>query len=134
MIQLRAVQTARPGYSLLEIIVVVAILGLAASVSVPSVGRMVEAQQAREVVGDVRSRLNGVRMQAFTTSKRFDADAVRSELENGLAVGWYTEVSETLVFRGSGTCSEGIVSVVNERGRRWRLSVANGNCAVSLIN
>lgn len=69
----------RGGYTLIEIVIVLLILGLALAVVVPTVGRSVDGIRMRAEVAGVASFLRSAREQAITQKKpysaRVDSDA-----------------------------------------------------------
>ena len=118
------------GYSLLEVIVVVAILGLAATISGPSIGRMVEQHEAQRVVRSLQTDLSGLRLEAFTQSRSFESVDIQTRLEDGLPVNWEVEVNESLTFNSSGACLPGDITLQSPTSRRWTINVRKGDCFV----
>jgi type II secretory pathway pseudopilin PulG len=116
---------------LLEIVVVVAILGLAAALSAPSVGRMVARQQAQEAVRSVSTELAALRVEAYLAAASIDAETTRARLDAVLPERWEVSVEPGLRFSASGYCAPGVVTVFEPSGRAWRLQVAEGDCTVS---
>lgn len=73
----------QPGFTLIEVVVVVAVLALAAAVTVPAIGRGTEALRARAEVAGLSAFLRHARQQAIT---RREAQEVRIDPEAHLAV------------------------------------------------
>jgi general secretion pathway protein H len=126
----RALCRLRAGYSLLEVIVVVAILGIAATVSGPSIGRMISAQQAQQVVRGVAAEMGALRAEAFLNNTALSADDVQTRLDAHIPPDWRIEVDETLYLASSGYCTGGGVVLFAPSGRRWAFDVSEGDCAL----
>ncbi|MGH7398464.1 MAG: prepilin-type N-terminal cleavage/methylation domain-containing protein, partial [Candidatus Rokuibacteriota bacterium] len=60
----------RRGYTLIEVVVVLLVLALAAGLVAPSVGRSVDALRTRAAVAGVASFLRAARTQAITREVR----------------------------------------------------------------
>lgn len=127
----RALCCVRAGYSLLEVIVVVAILGIAATVSGPSIGRMISGQQAQQVVRGVATEMGALRAEAFLSSKSLSAEDVQARLDAHIPSDWRIEVDENLHLASSGYCTGGGVVLIAPAGRRWTFDVSEGDCALT---
>ena len=120
--------TARPGYSLLEILVVLAILGAAAALSGPSVARMIDRYEAQAVVRSAEARLGELRLTAFTRSRPYTAEEIQAELNQVIAAGWSVDAPDTLAINASGYCTGGELVLVEPSGRAWRRTLSEGEC------
>jgi len=130
----RALARGRAGYSLLEVIVVVAILGVAATLSAPSVSRMITGQQARQVVRGLVTEFGAIRADAYIQSRSYDANAIQARLSDRTPVQWRVDVDEAVSLNPSGYCTPGLLRVEAPNGRVWRLQVQQGNCAIERAN
>ena len=126
----RALLAVRAGYSLLEVIVVVAILGIAATLSGPSIGRMITGQQAQQVLRGVATEMGALRAEAFLNNVALTADDVQTRLEAHIPSDWRIEVDETLHLASSGYCTGAGVAIIAPAGRRWAFDVSEGDCAL----
>ena len=126
----RALRRARAGYSLMEVLIVVAILGVAATLSAPSISRMIAGQQARQVVRSLVTEFGAIRADAFIQSQSYDADAISSRLSEHAPDGWRVIVDQGLRLAASGYCTPGRISIEGPDGRNWDLQVAQGDCAI----
>jgi type II secretory pathway pseudopilin PulG len=114
----------------MEVLIVVAILGVAATLSAPSISRMIAGQQARQVVRSLVTEFGAIRADAFIQSQSFDADAISSRLSEHAPDGWRVIVDEGLRLAASGYCTPGRISIEGPDGRNWDLQVAQGDCAI----
>ncbi|WP_430430715.1 pilus assembly FimT family protein [Oceanicaulis sp.] len=126
----RTLLAVRAGYSLLEVIVVVAILGIAATLSGPSIGRMITSQQAQQVVRGVTTEMGALRAEAFLSSASLSAQDVQTRLDAHIPPDWRIEVDEALRVASSGYCTGGVVRLVAPSGRLWTFEVSDGDCAM----
>jgi general secretion pathway protein H len=63
---------ARAGFTLVELLVAIAIVGLVMTVSVPASVRFYESMQYRQAIRDVTTTLSSARYRAFNTGKSQD--------------------------------------------------------------
>jgi prepilin-type N-terminal cleavage/methylation domain-containing protein len=126
----RARLGVRSGYSLLEVIVVVAILGIAATASGPSIARMIATQQAQQVVRGVATEMGALRAEAFLNSTPLRSQDIQTRLDAHIPSDWRIVVDDTLHIAASGYCSAGGVVIFSSAGRRWAFEVASGDCEV----
>ncbi|OAB56161.1 hypothetical protein AY599_28055 [Leptolyngbya valderiana BDU 20041] len=126
-----ALSTARPGYSLLEVLIVVALLGLVVAISGPSLTRMIERQQAQQTLRAGAAVLSEMRVEAFVSGTDRSGAAIQRRLDEVLAPGWSSEAPEGLVFRRSGYCDGGEVRMIEPSGRAWLVSIAEGDCEIA---
>lgn len=118
----------RTGYSLLEVIVVVAILGLAATVSTPSLLRMIASQQAQQVVRGIVTEFGALRAEAFIQNTVFTAEALEERLSLAAPADWTLQVDDSVMLSGNGYCSAGSITVQSPSARRWTIQVNEGDC------
>lgn len=124
---------AREGYSLLEILVVLAILGLAAALSGPSVTRMIERYEAQSVVRIVEGRVSEMRLRAFLRSSPLTGEEIEAQLNEISAEGWSISVPETMTINASGYCTGGELVLQEPAGRTWRRTLSEGECRPDAI-
>lgn len=126
----RHASATRPGYSLLEVMVVVAILGVAATLSGPSITRMIAGQQAQQVVRGLITEFGAMRADAFLRSTPYDADMMSARLSATTPEGWDVQVDESASLAASGYCTPGAVYVYAPSGRRWSFQINRGDCEI----
>ena len=131
---------ARPrGFTLVEVLLALAVAGLLAFGAVPAVGRLAQGMRLRAGIWEVTSGLNQARFQAILSGApvrvRFAAPGLVFERYDEEARSWKTSRAEPLegvrvlannapVFHPQGTVSDlATIRVSNERGA-YRITVA----------
>lgn len=129
---IRPAAEAGRGFTLLELVVVLSIMGLAAALAAPSVMRSVDSWQAQAEVDAVADQMRGLpaRARAAGRAIAIDDEALRAE-EPPLRVaeGWELAGADRWIVRANGYCEGGVVDL--RRGdRRWRLRARAPFCDV----
>lgn len=123
----------RAGYSLLEVIVVVAILGVAATLSGPSLSRMIAAQQTKQVVRGLTTELGALRAEAFMRNTPLTSQTLQSRLGQTLPEEWSVLVDDSVEMSANGYCTPGRIELHNAAGRMWGFDVGEGTCQLSSV-
>jgi len=118
----------RPGYSLLEVIVVVAILAVAGAVATPSLVRTLERQKAHAAVRAADRVMAELRVESFTDASPIPTDAVATRLGEAMPEGWSVNLLGEPAFNAAGWCEGGRLVVTSDRGRRWGFALEPGPC------
>ncbi|WP_375284157.1 pilus assembly FimT family protein [Marinicauda pacifica] len=118
------------GYSLLEILVVLAILAVAATISVPLVGNMVDRYRAHSVATDLQSHLIELRTRAVLEATDLSQASISETLNDALPAGWAIELDEAISFRANGYCPGGPASLTSPAGRVRPLVLEAGRCFI----
>jgi len=103
------------GYTLLELLVVLAILGLVAALAVPPLLRTVEAWQRQAAIDEVMEQVRGLPMRARALGRTIviDADSLASgEPPLRAPGGWTLEAPQSWRVNGNGACEAGELLLV----------------------
>ncbi len=117
VLPLRPAVWQRPGYSLLEVILALAVAALAASLAVPSMLRMIDSWQDRAVVREVVREMGNLRAGAVLSRTGLPRDAIEDALSAAIPDGWELSVSEGFAISPAGLCGAGRIALVSPRGR-----------------
>ena len=126
-----SVRDTASGYSMLEVIVVVAIMATAVTLAAPSLGRMVERYEAQAVLNGIDRRLLELRVLSATEARAFNSGQINQFLQDDLANGWRVTVSDNVQFSSYGICTGGRLNVLRSDGREMTFSLDRGDCFIS---
>ncbi|WP_422012257.1 prepilin-type N-terminal cleavage/methylation domain-containing protein [Roseateles sp.] len=120
------------GFTLLELLIVLAVVAMATAVVVPIAGRWLTAAQERAWRGDLKVRLLELPVMAFARGRpiELDADALRAFLPS-FPAELELHLSAPLHYGATGVASGGIVEVYRPRERRpiarWQVEPVSGD-------
>lgn len=122
------VSPRRRGFTLLEMLVVLALLGLVAGLVAPQAGRWLSNAQERGWRADLKARIEGLPIKAFLAGRPLSVDAV--QLQAGLpgeSGGLVLRMRQPLRYSASGAAEGGELELL--RGamvERWRVRPVSG--------
>lgn len=133
---------ASRGFTLLEVLVALAIVALVAAVALPSLGRRLDIAFADADLEQVRASalLLPARTATLGIELRLDDAALARPLPDGqppldLPPGWSVQVRQAPVFGRGGSCTPGAFDLrAAADGRRWRFAYARLSCALSVAD
>jgi len=120
----------RAGYTLLEVVVVVAILATALSLATPSFIRMIEQQRVQSVIHSVNIGLTDLRLSSQTEARAIRAAEAEAYLARDLPLGWYVSVGETVEFSAAGACQGGGLRLTTPDDREYAFDLAHRTCLI----
>ncbi|WP_024868648.1 pilus assembly FimT family protein [Pseudoxanthomonas suwonensis] len=96
------------GYTLLEMTVVLALLGLAVAMAAPAGFRMIQSWRHASAVTDVLRQLSALPATARRDGRTFRIDSQEAALEAGISLpeDWTFEMDTPLAVRANGVCSD----------------------------
>jgi len=120
--------TNQKGFTLLELLVVLVIIGLAASFSGPELWRTYMKADERSTVRAFADAIGALRTEAFHQGRPIVLAAVNEGAAAGqrmpnLPAGWTLESSSSLRFLPSGVTNGGMVYLSSPDSRRWLLKL-----------
>jgi prepilin-type N-terminal cleavage/methylation domain-containing protein len=115
----------RAGFSLLELLVVLAIFGLVSALALPNLAALAASMQAAQARDDIVDQLGRLSYAAFRAGKGFELAQVppaAPEMPLNLPAGWQIRADPPIRFAANGSCNGGVVSLFNaERNYTVRL-------------
>jgi len=137
----RPATVAEAGYSLLEVLVALAILSLAVAVVAPDMRKGLSAASRRTLLMDVERYVLDARRMAMDSESAVVIAAPepavrRSQADDDtpgppLPRGWVTISATTLRVDGAGVCDRGRMIVRRPGEKDAAFSVSGGNCVVA---
>ena len=117
--------TGQAGFTLLELLVVLVVLGMAASLAGPKLWHSYEKAQEQSVVRGYGEAILGLRLKAFHAGQAVTLSAANNEGRNiqdaMLPDDWSIERFDTLFLLPSGVTNGGSVILTAPTARRWQL-------------
>ena len=121
------------GFTLFELIVVLALVALVTGMVTPAVVRGLAAARERGVLADVRVLLEGMPVRAYQSGIGLEIDsAALQRLVPDLPEGWRLEVEPPLRYSPSGVAAGGSVrlTIPGRDPTTWRVAAVSGHVAL----
>jgi prepilin-type N-terminal cleavage/methylation domain-containing protein len=121
------------GFTLLEMVVVLAIIATIAGVALPNFARMIESYQQKSTLGSVTSELSGLSFRAFSGAAplTLSAESART-LVPSLPSDWQLRVDPPITIQANGFCAGGDATITAKTGATWQVKLVPPLCAAEL--
>lgn len=113
------------GFTLLEILVVLAIVGMLASVALPQLQRMATSVELSNQRTNLKLAIEGLGYQAYAGGKPLVLNAIPSDSKDGkqglplqVPEGWWLSVSQPIRYAINGVCGGGMISIIDPEKNR----------------
>ncbi|OUD13183.1 pilus assembly FimT family protein [Thioflexithrix psekupsensis] len=128
----------RKGFTLLELLIVLFILGLIAGLALPRLTQVYQTLQVSYQRDDVVAQINRLGFHAFSHSLSFVLSHETTEL--GLtkapiewAEGWSMVTEKPIIYRANGVCEGGRLWLRHATGQ-WAIQLTPPFCQVQFVN
>lgn len=127
-------QCAQAGFTLLEMLVVMAIIGLAAATVIPALARVVAAVRHNGEAQDIVDQLGQLAFRAYISGKPIVlSEEVQKSLTPAIVEmpsGWALSIAQPIHFNAMGLCDGGSVAIVAPDGDVTLVRLAIPDCAI----
>lgn len=120
------------GFTLLELVVVLVIMGLAAALAAPNLMRSIDSWQASAELDRLADQIEGLPAKARGQGRALSISQdslARTDAPLRVEQGWTVSTPTAWLVRANGYCAGGDV-VLREKGREWRLRAVAPFCTV----
>ena len=125
---------AQAGFTLLEMLVVMAIIGLAAATVVPALSRVVAAVRHDGEAQDIVDQLGQLAFRAYSSGTPIVLSEETQKSKTPAVVempsGWVLAIAQPIHFNAMGLCDGGSVAIIAPSGDVTSLRLAAPDCAI----
>lgn len=128
-----ASRTRAIGFTLLEMVVVLAIIATIAGVALPNFARMIESYEQKSTLGSVTSELGELSFKAYTQAKPMllSPETARTLLPS-LPTDWQVAIEAPVTIQANGFCSGGLATITARSGAAWQITLRAPLCTVEI--
>ncbi|GAB6195023.1 pilus assembly FimT family protein [Lysobacter xanthus] len=120
------------GFTLLELVVVLTIMGLAAAMAAPSLFRSIESWRARDAVEALRDQMHGLPAKARSSGRSIVLGETKDPPPFDVQPGWTVAIPRPWTVRANGYCEGGEVAL-SQGARTWTLRASAPFCDVEAL-
>jgi hypothetical protein len=129
----RRLQSTAEGYTTIEMLIAITLVGLAAALALPALLRWSEGVDARADETRVVGELGGLGFRAWAAGKPITLDDAHAhEVLRHLPATWQAHLDSPILFAPLGTCSGGSITLIDTAGARRIFRLAPITCDVGV--
>lgn len=119
----------KPGYSLLEVLIAIALIALATGLAAPALIGGMDRQKSRLALSAMEAGLTGLRYDAVLSAApvEISEDDIALHFE-ALPEGWRILTETPIRISAGGVCEEGALVLASPEDRRWHRRVTMPDC------
>ncbi len=121
------------GFTLIEILVVLAVMGLLTSIAVPAMQRMAEGYEISTQRAQLLADLNGMSYRAYANGKRVVLTDQDSKGSQALIIppGWRIQTDKPIVYNFNGLCDGGKLTLIAPDNHEEALQLEPPRCQIA---
>ncbi|MBL8511644.1 MAG: prepilin-type N-terminal cleavage/methylation domain-containing protein [Betaproteobacteria bacterium] len=120
------------GFTLLELLVVMALLALMAGLVMPNLARMIESYEKSLKWSALQDEIDSLPFKAYSQSRAITLTPNNArQLLGSLPIGWTLQTKTPIRYRDNGWCEGGRLTLITDDGERRDIDLIAPRCSVA---